>query len=120
MKIYFHGATVGVTRSAYHVVTKHASVLVDCGMFQGRKQEAAKNRALHFKLDDLLPLVEAEAVTRIVGQIRQSWPEVKIILRADSGFCRDDLMSWCEVHASGCKRPRTDTAVGDWHASLRS
>ncbi len=41
MKIYFHGATVDVTRSAYHVVTKHASVL-DCGMFQGGKQEAAK------------------------------------------------------------------------------
>jgi len=31
-----------------------------------------------------------------VGQIRQAWPEVKIIIRADSGFCRDDLMSWCE------------------------
>ena len=37
-----------------------------------------------------------EELTRIVGQIRQAWPEVKIIIRADSGFCRDDLMSWCE------------------------
>lgn len=37
-----------------------------------------------------------EELTRIVGQIRQAWPEVKIILRADSGFCRDDLMVWCE------------------------
>jgi len=37
-----------------------------------------------------------EELTRIVGQIRQHWPEVKIIIRADSGFCRDDLMSWCE------------------------
>jgi hypothetical protein len=37
-----------------------------------------------------------EELIRIVGQIRQSWPEVEIILRADSGFCRDDLMSWCE------------------------
>jgi len=37
-----------------------------------------------------------EELTRIVGQIRQAWPEVKIILRADSGFCRDDLMCWCE------------------------
>jgi hypothetical protein len=35
-------------------------------------------------------------LTRIVGQVRQAWPEVKIIIRADSGFCRDDLMSWCE------------------------
>jgi len=31
-----------------------------------------------------------------VRQIRRSWPQVKIILRADSGFCRDALMSWCE------------------------
>ncbi len=37
-----------------------------------------------------------EEVERIVGQIRQSWPRVQIILRADSGFCRDELMSWCE------------------------
>src|SRR5438552_1920077 len=37
-----------------------------------------------------------EELTRIVGQIRQVWAEVKIIIRADSGFCRDDLMSWCE------------------------
>src|SRR5436190_5028029 len=37
-----------------------------------------------------------EELTRIVGQMRQSWPEVKIIIRADSGFCRDDLMTWCE------------------------
>src|SRR6185295_7848552 len=43
MKIFFHGATGDVTGSAYHVVTKHASVLVDCGLFQGRKQERAKN-----------------------------------------------------------------------------
>jgi len=44
MRIHFHGATGDVTGSAYHVVTKHASVLVDCGMFQGGKKEKAKNR----------------------------------------------------------------------------
>jgi len=40
-------------------------------------------------------LVEIE---RVVRQIRNAWPEVKIILRADSGFCRNELMSWCENH----------------------
>ncbi len=35
-------------------------------------------------------------IQRIVAQIRASWPEVKIILRGDSGFCRNELMSWCE------------------------
>jgi len=44
MKIYFHGATGDVTGSAYHVVTKDASVLVDCGLFQGGKVERGKNR----------------------------------------------------------------------------
>ena len=44
MKIHFHGATGDVTGSAYHVVTKHASILVDCGMFQGGRKEKAKNR----------------------------------------------------------------------------
>jgi len=37
-------------------------------------------------------------VERIVAQIRQSWPEVRVILRADSGFAREELMSWCEGH----------------------
>ncbi|MGH2676655.1 MAG: IS1380 family transposase, partial [Actinomycetota bacterium] len=35
-------------------------------------------------------------VQRIVEQIRGRWPEVRIILRGDSGFCRDELMDWCE------------------------
>ena len=35
-------------------------------------------------------------VARIVAQIRQRWPAVRILLRADSGFARDDLMAWCE------------------------
>lgn len=35
-------------------------------------------------------------VERIVKQIRQCWPDVKIILRGDSGFCSDELLTWCE------------------------
>ncbi len=38
-------------------------------------------------------------VERIVAQIRARWPAVQIILRADSGFCREELMSWCEQSA---------------------
>jgi hypothetical protein len=37
-------------------------------------------------------------IQRIVGQIRAAWREVKIILRGDSGFCRNELMSWCEAN----------------------
>jgi hypothetical protein len=39
-----------------------------------------------------------QEIERIVTQIRTAWPEVKIILRGDSGFCRNLLMSWCEKH----------------------
>jgi Transposase DDE domain group 1 len=37
-----------------------------------------------------------EEIERIVKQIRQHWSDVQIILRADSGFCREELMKWCE------------------------
>jgi Transposase DDE domain group 1 len=36
-------------------------------------------------------------IERIVRRIRTVWPEVKIVLRADSGFCREELMAWCEA-----------------------
>ena len=39
-----------------------------------------------------------EEVARIVAQLRTAWPTVAITLRADSGFCRDALMTWCETH----------------------
>ena len=42
-----------------------------------------------------------QEVERIVMQIRQAWPEVEILLRADSGFCREELLQWCEEHSVG-------------------
>jgi Transposase DDE domain group 1 len=36
-----------------------------------------------------------EEVARIVRHIRRRWPHVRILVRADSGFARDDLMAWC-------------------------
>jgi hypothetical protein len=37
-------------------------------------------------------------LARIVEQIRRAWPEVQIVVRGDSGFCRENLMAWCEAH----------------------
>lgn len=37
-----------------------------------------------------------QELRRVVEQIRKAWPEVRIIVRGDSGFCRNELMSWCE------------------------
>lgn len=38
-----------------------------------------------------------EELQRIVGEIRAAWPEVKILVRGDSSFCRDQIMTWCEA-----------------------
>jgi Transposase DDE domain group 1 len=35
---------------------------------------------------------------RIVAQIREVWPGVKVLVRADSGFCREEILRWCEDH----------------------
>jgi hypothetical protein len=40
-----------------------------------------------------------EEVARIVAQLRAVWPHVRIIVRGDSGFCREALLAWCETHA---------------------
>jgi hypothetical protein len=39
-----------------------------------------------------------EEIARIVKQIRSRWPRVRILLRGDSGFAREGLMSWCETN----------------------
>jgi hypothetical protein len=34
----------------------------------------------------------------LVQRFRQTWPTVKIVFRADSGFCRWRMMRWCDRH----------------------
>ena len=53
-----------------------------CARLRPANQDAAKG--------------SVEEVSRIVAQLRQRWSGVKIVLRADSGFCREELMVWCE------------------------
>jgi len=39
-----------------------------------------------------------EEIARIVGRIRAAWPRVRILLRADSGFAREEIMAWAEAN----------------------
>lgn len=39
-----------------------------------------------------------EELEHIVSRIRKHWPNVHIIIRGDSGFCRENIMAWCEGH----------------------
>jgi hypothetical protein len=43
-------------------------------------------------LEELVPIVE---------QIRARWPNTRIVVRADSGFCREEIMAWCEANGVG-------------------
>jgi hypothetical protein len=63
-------------------------------VFCGRHLLAAKLRRSNI---DASAGAVAE-IERIVGQIRMRWPRVKILLRADSGFAREELMAWCEAN----------------------
>jgi hypothetical protein len=64
-------------------------------VFCGRHLLAAKLRS---SANDAADGATGE-VARIVGHIRERWPKTTIVIRADSGFCRDDLMNWCEQNS---------------------
>jgi Transposase DDE domain group 1 len=59
----------------------------------------------------------------IVEQIRARWPTVRIIIRGDSGFCREPLMRWCEGHGvdfvlgMAKNRRLTEILGGELHAA---
>ena len=61
-------------------------------IFCGRHLLAAKLRPANIDAS----AGSVEEVSRIVTQIRRRWPAVRIMLRADAGFAREGLMSWCE------------------------
>ena len=63
-------------------------------VFCGRHLLAAKLRPSN--IDGSAGSVEE--VARIVGQVRARWPKTRILLRANSGFAREALMSWCEAN----------------------
>jgi len=63
-------------------------------IFCGRHLLAAKLRRSN--IDASAGAVEE--VARIVAQLRRQWPKVRILLRGDSGFARDELMAWCEAN----------------------
>jgi Transposase DDE domain group 1 len=77
---------------------RHFSGFYDCYcylplyIFAGRHLLAAKLRGADKDAAD----GAKEEIARIIAQIRERWPDVRIILRADSGFARDELMAWCE------------------------
>jgi hypothetical protein len=63
-------------------------------VFCGRHLLAAKLRRANIDAS----AGSVQEVARIVARIRCRWPRVRILLRADSGFAREELMAWCEAN----------------------
>lgn len=107
MRIRFLGAAGDVTGSAYQVITNDASILVDCGFFQGRKQESAKNRRTkqiedgkldavvltHGHLDHIgrLPLLTRNGYKGPVYTTRPTVDLATLILKDSLGLQKQDL-----------------------------
>src|SRR5699024_644802 len=63
-----------------------------------------------------------EAVSKIVSRLRRAWPTVRIILRGDSGFAREKVMRWCEIHGVDyviglAKNDRLKRLLAPWAAT---
>ncbi len=61
----------------------------------------------------------------LVRRLRQAWPCVRIVLRADSGFCRPRLLAWCERYGVGyilglAKNPRLAALAEPWLADAKA
>lgn len=62
----------------------------------------------------------ARAVLKLlVDRLRAAWPQVKVTIRADSGFCRWRLMRWCDSNGIGyvlglARNPALERAARDW------
>lgn len=65
----------------------------------------------------------AAVIKLIVTRLRQAWPAVRIIVRGDSGFCRQRLIRWCERHAVGyviglARNARLHRCVAHWEEEM--
>lgn len=67
----------------------------------------------------------AAVIKLLVTRLREAWPEVRIVVRGDSGFCRQRLIRWCERHGVGyvigvARNARLHKAVQAWEAELEA
>jgi Transposase DDE domain group 1 len=85
-----HGEQEGRFFQGYYDCYCYLPLFIFCGRhLLAAKLRTADRDAADGALDE---------VKRIVAQIRETWPGVKIWLRGDSGFCREELMAWCEAN----------------------
>ena len=85
-----HGHQEGRFFHGYYGEYCYLPLYIFCGEhLLGARLRTADHGEAHGALDELV---------RIITQIRATWPHVRILVRGDSGFCRDEIMTWCEAH----------------------
>ena len=114
--IPLHGAQEGRFFHGYYDAHCYLPLYVFCG----RHLLLARQRRANVAGSD----GAIEEMTRIIGQIRQTWPRVRIILRGDSGFANEPLMRWCEEHRVDyvfglARNSRLEAALGKQGAEAR-
>jgi hypothetical protein len=84
-----HGHQEGRFFHGYYKEFCYLPLYIFCGEYLlAAKLRTADNDASYGTVGEL---------ERIIGQLRAAWPEVRIVVRADSGFCREEIMAWCEA-----------------------
>src|SRR5215471_433732 len=85
-----HGHQEGRFFHGYYKEFCYLPLYVFCGEhLLAAKLRTADNDASHGTVAEL---------ERIIAQVRAAWPAVRILVRGDSGFCREEVMAWCETH----------------------
>jgi len=85
-----HGHQEGRFFHGYYKEFCYLPLYVFCGEYLlAAKLRTADNDASHGTVAEL---------ERIIPQVRSAWPGVRILVRGDSGFCREEIMAWCEAH----------------------
>ena len=109
--IPLHGDQEGKQFHAYYDSYCYLPLYVFCGkamlacVLRRSRIDGAKHAAAVIKL--------------LVTRLRQAWPDVRLIVRGDSGFCRQRLIRWCERYAVGyvigvARNPRLHRWVEGW------
>lgn len=78
--------------------------------------------AAYLRPSDIDAAKHSRAVLKLlVKKLRSAWPDVRIILRGDSGFCRWRLLRWCDSNGIGyviglARNKALERAAIDWTA----
>ena len=114
--VELHGKQEGRFFHGYYGHYCYLPLFVYCGdyLLCVRLQTADRDPARH----------TVEVMKKIVNKLRSVWPKVRIVLRADSGFSREEIYAWCEAHSVDfviglARNPRLEAVIAEGLAEAK-